>query len=123
MLGIVEFLVLFYDLDSTSYVRVLTIYLLLVYFVSAAGCHCFDLGIREKVNTGEFVFSFVKGMACLTVLFFNNQEIFTVCFPNLYGQRSGGQDLSISYLKQSCFSHGEGSFKVPIVYNFQANGS
>ena len=26
-----------------SYVRALTICLLLVYFVSAAGCHCFDL--------------------------------------------------------------------------------
>ena len=27
-----------------SYVRALTICLRLVYFVSAAGCHCFDLG-------------------------------------------------------------------------------
>ena len=26
-----------------SYFRILTICLLLVYFVSAAGCHCFDL--------------------------------------------------------------------------------
>ena len=35
-------------------------------------------------------------------------------FPNFHGKRSGrggGQDLSISYLKQNCFSHGEGSFK------------
>ena len=37
-------------------------------------------------------------------------------FPNFHGQRLGGggggggrgQDLSISYLKQNCFSHGEG---------------
>ena len=28
--------------SGLSYVRVLTICLLLVYFVSAAGCHCFD---------------------------------------------------------------------------------
>ena len=37
-------------------------------------------------------------------------------FPNFHGQRSGGggQDLSISYPKQSCFSHGKGSFKEPI---------
>ena len=43
----------------------------------------------------------------------------------------GGQDLSISYQKQSCFSHGEGSFKEPIhkqfyskwVVKFQANSS
>ena len=30
----------------------------------------------------------------------------------------GGQDLSISYQKQSCFSHGEGSFKEPIHKQF-----
>ena len=30
-----------------SYVRALTICLLLVYFVSAAGCHCFDLKVSE----------------------------------------------------------------------------
>ena len=29
--------------SGLSYFRVLTICLLLVYFVSAAGCHCFDL--------------------------------------------------------------------------------
>ena len=38
----------------------------------------------------------------------------------LIGQRSGGggggggQDPSIPYLKQTCFSHGEGSFKESI---------
>ena len=31
-----------------SYVRTLTICLLLVYFVSAAGCHCFDLAEKLK---------------------------------------------------------------------------
>ena len=35
-------IVLFYD-PGLSYLRILTICLLLVYFVSAAGCHCFDL--------------------------------------------------------------------------------
>ena len=38
-----------------SYVRALTICLLLVYFVSAAGCHCFDtimaLLSRTSLNT------------------------------------------------------------------------
>ena len=29
--------------SGLSYFRILTICLLLVYFVSAAGCHCFDL--------------------------------------------------------------------------------
>ena len=32
-------------------------------------------------------------------------------FPNFHCQRSGGQNLGISYLKQSCFSHREGLVK------------
>ena len=35
-----------------TYVRALTICLLLVYFVSAAGCHCFDLTENSK-RTGN----------------------------------------------------------------------
>ena len=31
----------------------------------------------------------------------------------------GGQDLSISYQKQSCFRHGEGSFREPIHKHFR----
>ena len=56
-------------------------------------------------------------MVCLAVLFFNNQEIFTVLLSKLSwsafvggGGGEGGQDLSISYLKQNCFNHGESSF-------------
>ena len=52
------------------------------------------------------------------VLFFNNQEIFTALLSKLSwsafgggGGGGGGQDLSISYMKQNCFSHEEGSFK------------
>ena len=49
------------------------------------------------------------------VLFFNIQEIFPVILSKLSwsafrGGRGGGgkgQDFSISYLKQNCFSHGE----------------
>ena len=33
-----------------SYVRTLTICLLLVYFESAAGCHCFDFYASSKVD-------------------------------------------------------------------------
>ena len=40
--GAVKFLVLFYNLECW-YSRTLTICLLLVYFVSDTGCHCFDL--------------------------------------------------------------------------------
>ena len=39
LLGIIEFLVLFYDLEC----RMLELYHLLVYFVSATRCHCFDI--------------------------------------------------------------------------------
>ena len=61
-------------------------------------------------------------MVCLMV-FFNNQEIFTVLLSKLSwsafgGGGGGGQDLSISYLKQNCFSHGEGSFKESIQKQF-----
>ena len=79
--------------------------------------HHFAFGIREKVNTGE-LFSFVKSMVCLTVLFFNNQEIYCPTFQTFIVSVQGGQDLSISYLKHSCFSHGEGSFKEPIHKQF-----
>ena len=51
-------------------------------------------------------------------------------FLNFHGQRSGGgggggegegaQDLSILYLKQNCFSQGEGSFKESI-HSFTRN--
>ena len=34
--------------SGLSYFRVLTICLLLVYFVSAAGCHCFDPPVCKK---------------------------------------------------------------------------
>ena len=34
------------------------------------------------------------------------------------GGGGGGQDLSISYKKQSCFSHGEGLFKERIHKQF-----
>ena len=37
-----------------SYVRTLTICLLLVYFVSAAGCHCFDLCRRAILGYEGF---------------------------------------------------------------------
>ena len=60
-------------------------------------------------------------MVCFMALSFNNQEIFTVILSKLswsaFGGGGGGggggrgQDLSISYLKQNCFSHGERFFK------------
>ena len=61
-------------------------------------------------------------MVCLMVLFFTINEFLLSYFPNFHGQRSGGggggQDLSISYLKQNCFSYGEDSFKESIHKQF-----
>ena len=39
----------FISQSGLPYFRVLTICLLLVYFVSAAGCHCFDLVSKSKL--------------------------------------------------------------------------
>ena len=50
-----------------SYVRTLTICLLLVYFVSAAGCHCFDLIVSEMWVIEVCVFMlilYVAGKKC-----------------------------------------------------------
>ena len=44
-----------------SYVRTLTICLLLVYFVTAAGCHCFDL-INDK-KSSEKLFRWVHQLS------------------------------------------------------------
>ena len=60
-------------------------------------------------------------MVCLMVLLFNNQKVFTVLLSKLSWSAvggGGGGDLSISYLKQNCFSHGEGSFKESIHKQF-----
>ena len=43
-----------------SYVRSLTICLLLVYFVSAAGCHCFDLVEKACELDGSTKITVVK---------------------------------------------------------------
>ena len=60
------------------------------------------LGIREKVKTGE---------------------LFSLLWKAWFSMVSvqGGQDLSISYLKQSCFSYGVGSFKERIHKQFYSN--
>ena len=79
----------------------------------------FCFWVFEKRLTQKNCFLFCKKYDLFnSFIFFNNQEIFTVLLPNFHGQRSGGQDLSISYQKQSCFSHGEGPFKEPIHKQF-----
>ena len=50
----------------------------------------FCFWVFEKRLTQKNFFSFVKSMVCLTVLFFNNQEIFTVLLPNFHGSVRGG---------------------------------
>ena len=46
-----------------SYVRTLTICLLLVYFVSAAGCHCFDLPEFIKPSSASAMHAYTIGYA------------------------------------------------------------
>ena len=64
-------------------------------------------------------------MVCLMVLFFlQSRHFYCPTFQTFMvsvrggGGGVGGQDLSISYLKQNCFSHGEGSFKESIHKQF-----
>ena len=93
--------------------------------------------VFEKRLTQENCFLFCA-MYCLFngFIFLTIKEVLLSYFPNFHGQRSvggggGRQDLSISYLKQNCFSHGESSFKESIhkqfnskwVVKFQANVS
>ena len=75
----------------------------------------FCFWVFEKRLTQGNCFLFYKKVWFVQWLyFFNNQEIFTVLLSKLSwsafrgGGGGGEQDLSISYMKQSCFSHGEG---------------
>ena len=60
LLGAVEFLVLFYNLEC----RMLELWLclLLVYFVSAAGCHCFDLNRHNFAVIAQMIMKFGTGI-------------------------------------------------------------
>ena len=82
----------------------------------------FCFWVFEKRLTQEN--SFVKSMVCLMVLFcLTIKKFFLSYFPNFHDQGSWGEGggvggLSISYLKQNCFSHREGSFKESIHKQF-----
>ena len=84
----------------------------------------FCFWVFEKRLTQENCFLFCKKHGLFNGFsFFNNQEIFTVPLSKLswsaFGGGRGGGDLSISYLKQNCFSHEEGgSFKESIYEQF-----
>ena len=86
----------------------------------------FCFWVFEKRLTQENWFLFCKKYGLFNgFIFFNIQEIFTVLLSTfMVSVRRGGggggfgQDLSISYPKQSCFSHGAGSFKEPIHKQF-----
>ena len=82
----------------------------------------FCFWVFERRLTKDNCFLFCKKYGLFNCLIFLTIKKFLLSyFPNFYGQRSGGGgDLSISYLKQSCFSHGEGSLKEPIHKQFYA---
>ena len=71
----------------------------------------FCFWVFEKRLTQENCFLFCKKYGGF--IFLTNEKFLLSYFPNFQGQRSwgggggGGGDLSISYLKQNCFSHGE----------------
>ena len=92
----------------------------------------FCFWVFEKRLTQENCFLFCKNYGLFnSFIFLTIKKFLRSYFPNFHGQRSGGKDLGISHLKQSCFSHGEGSLKELIhkqfyskcVVKFQANGS
>ena len=57
----------------------------------------------------------------MVIFFLTIKKFLLSYFPNFHGQRpGGGGDLSISYLKQNCFIHGEGSFKKSIHKQFKS---
>ena len=66
----------------------------------------FCFWVFEKRLTQENCFHFRKKYALFNWLMLGG------------GGGGGTQDLSISYLKQNCFSHGEGSFKESIHKQF-----
>ena len=84
----------------------------------------FCFWVFEKTLTQENCFLFCKKHGLFNgFIFLTIKKFMLSYFPNVHGQRrsgggGGGQDLSISYLKQNCFSHGEGSFKESIHKQF-----
>ena len=81
--------------------------------------HFFCFGVFEKRLTQENCFLFCKKYGLFNgFIFLTIKKFLLSYFPNFHCQRSGGQNLSISYLKQSRFSHGEGSFKEPVYKQF-----
>ena len=80
--------------------------------------HHFAFGYSDR---GE-LFSLCKKYGLFNgFIFLRIKKFLLSYFPDFHGQRSGGRgggDLSISYLKQNCFSHGEGSFKESIHKQF-----
>ena len=74
----------------------------------------FCFWVFEKRLTQKNCFLFCKKYGLFnSFIFLTIKKFLLSYFLNFHGQRSGGggQDLNISYQKQSCFSHGEGLFK------------
>ena len=63
--------------------------------------HHFAFGYSRKGYHRRIVFSFVKSSVCLTVLFFNNQEIFTVVLSKLSWSAFRGGDKILVFHTRS----------------------
>ena len=75
----------------------------------------FCFWVFEKRLTQENCFLFCKKYGLFNGFIFLTIKKFYCPFG---GGGGGGQDLSISYLKQNCFSHGEGSVRESIHKQF-----
>ena len=79
----------------------------------------FCFWVFEKRLTQENCFLFCKKYGLFNgFIFLKQSSFYCPTFQTFMVSVQGGQDLSISYLKQSCFNHGEGSFKEPIHKHF-----
>ena len=87
----------------------------------------FCFWVFEKKLTQKNCFLFCKKYGLFNrFIFLTIKKFLLSSFSNFHGQRTGGGgggggrggDLSISYLKQNSFSHGEGWFKESIHKTF-----
>ena len=67
-----------------SYVRTLTICLLLVYFVSAAGCHCFDFRENLIYHTKSFQQMLSNNLGARDSMFHKPLTLASVPHPFLF---------------------------------------
>ena len=69
----------------------------------------FCFWVFKKRLTQKNCFSFVNSMVCLTVLFFNNQQIFTVLLSKLSWSAFRGDKILVFHIRSRVVSASSGS--------------